>query len=111
MAKRRDITEKLSFDENPCLTIKGKDIEVNADAPTVLKAMGIFTSEDTGADDITTIYDLIFPEESKKEIGSVKTVFQRPDHHHRGGNHADYRGGSCHGRAVTRTTTYLTTGI
>ncbi len=75
MAKRRDITEKLSFDENPCLTIKGKDIEVNADAPTVLKAMGIFTSEDTGADDITTIYDLIFPEESKKKLEALKPSF------------------------------------
>lgn len=75
MAKRRDITEKLSFDENPCLTIKGKDIEVNADAPTVLKAMGIFTSEDTGADDIVTIYDLIFPEESKKKLEALQPSF------------------------------------
>ena len=75
MAKRRDITEKLSFDENPCLTIKGKDIEVNADAPTVLKAMGIFTSEDTGTDDIATIYDLIFPEESKKKLEALKPSF------------------------------------
>jgi hypothetical protein len=75
MAKRRDITEKLSFDENPCLTIKGKDIEVNADAPTVLKAMGIFTSEDTGADDIATIYDLIFPEKSKKKLEALKPSF------------------------------------
>lgn len=75
MAKRRDITEKLSFDENLCLTIKGKDIEVNADAPTVLKAMGIFTSEDTGADDIATIYDLIFPEESKKKLEALKPSF------------------------------------
>ena len=75
MAKRRDITEKSSFDENPCLTIKGKDIEVNADAPTVLKAMGIFTSEDTGADDIVTIYDLIFPEESKKKLEALKPSF------------------------------------
>ena len=76
MAKRRDITEKLSFDENPCLTIKGKDIEVNADAPTVLKAMGIFTSEDTGADDIVTIYDLIFPEKSKKKLEALKLGFK-----------------------------------
>ena len=75
MAKRRDITEKLSFDENLCLTIKGKDIEVNADAPTVLKDMGIFTSEDTGADDIATIYDLIFPEESKKKLEALKPSF------------------------------------
>lgn len=75
MAKRRDITNKLSFDGNPCLVIKGEDIEVNADAPTVLKAMGIFTSEDTGADDIATICDLIFSEESKKKLEAIKPSF------------------------------------
>lgn len=75
MAKRRDITNKLSFDGNPCLVIKGKDIEVNADAPTVLKVMGIFASEDTNADDIVAIYDLIFPEESKKKLEALKPSF------------------------------------
>ena len=77
MAKRRDITNKLSFDGNPCLVIKGKDIEVNADAPTVLKVMGIFTSEDTNADDIVAIYDLIFPEKSKKKLEEKKEQNQR----------------------------------
>lgn len=75
MAKRRDITDKLSFDGNPYLVIKGKDIEVNADAPTVLKAMGIFTSEDTSGEDIVKIYDLIFPEESKKKLEALKPSF------------------------------------
>ena len=75
MAKRRDITNKLSFDGNPCLVIKGKDIEVNADAPTVLKVMGIFASEDTNADDIVAIYDLIFQEKSKKKLEALKPSF------------------------------------
>lgn len=75
MAKRRDITNKLSFDGNPCLVIKGKDIEVNADAPTVLKVMGIFASEDTNADDIVAIYDFIFPEKSKKKLEALKPSF------------------------------------
>lgn len=75
MAKRRDITNKLSFDGNPYLVIKDKDIEVNADAPTVLKIMGIFTSEDTNADDIAAIYDLIFPEKSKKKLEALKLSF------------------------------------
>ena len=39
MGKVVDITEKLTFDENPKLLIKGKELEVKADAPTVLKAM------------------------------------------------------------------------
>ena len=46
MAKRVDITEKLSFDENPCLVIKGKELEVNTDAPTMLKVMGIMSNDD-----------------------------------------------------------------
>lgn len=39
MAKVIDITDKLSFDENPKLQIKGVEIEVNADAKTVLTVM------------------------------------------------------------------------
>ena len=37
MARKVDITEKLSFEGNPSLVIKGKVLEVNADAPTMLK--------------------------------------------------------------------------
>ena len=37
MAKVLDITEKLSFEGNPRLKIKGRELEVNADAPTMLK--------------------------------------------------------------------------
>ena len=39
MGKVVDITDKLSFDGNPTLVVKGKKLEVNADAPTVLKVM------------------------------------------------------------------------
>lgn len=45
MAKVVDITEKLSFDENPKLEIKGKQYEVKADAKTVLEIMGIFSNK------------------------------------------------------------------
>ena len=31
MAKTIDITDKLAFDENPKLVVKGKELEVNAD--------------------------------------------------------------------------------
>ena len=38
MAKKIvDITEKLSFDENPVLKVKDVTVEVNSDAATVLK--------------------------------------------------------------------------
>ena len=45
MSKVIDITDKLSFDENPVIKIKGTEIEINADAPTVLKIMGLFNNK------------------------------------------------------------------
>ena len=47
MAKKIDITEKLSFEENPRLVVKGKELEVNADAATVLEIMGILVIRST----------------------------------------------------------------
>ena len=34
-----DITDKLNFEESPKLKIKNVTVEVNADAPTMLKVM------------------------------------------------------------------------
>lgn len=76
MAKRRDITEKLSFDVNPCLVINGEEIEVNADAPTVLKVMGLFGSGEPGMKDILDIYNLIFSEASRKKIDLLRPSFK-----------------------------------
>lgn len=76
MAKTVDITDKLSFDENPCLIIKGKRIEVNEDAPTMLKVMGLMSEEDPGANEILDAYELMFPEESKRTIGELKLSFR-----------------------------------
>ena len=42
MAKCIDITDKLSFDKNPVLIIKGRKFVVNADAGTMLEIMGLF---------------------------------------------------------------------
>ena len=56
MAKKIvDITEKLSFDENPVLKIKDVTVEVNSDAATVLKIMGIF-SKGTSAKEVLAVY-------------------------------------------------------
>ena len=45
MAKVVDITDKLNFDENPKLKIKGVVVTVNADAETMLRIMGAFGNE------------------------------------------------------------------
>ena len=76
MARKIDITDKLSFEENPSLIIKGKNIEVNADAPTMLKVMGLMSSEDPGAQEILEAYNMVFPEKSKKEIEKMKLGFK-----------------------------------
>lgn len=76
MTKKVDITEKLSFEGNPCLVIKGKEIEVNADAPTMLKVMGLMSNEDPGAQEILDVYDMMFPEEAKKKLEKMKLGFK-----------------------------------
>ena len=75
MAKMIDITEKLTFEGNPSLMIKGKKLEVNADAPTMLKVMGLMSSENPGMNEILTTYNMMFPEKSKKEIEKLGLNF------------------------------------
>lgn len=68
MARVVDITEKLSFESNPELVIKGKHLEVNADAPTLLKVMGLMEKESPSIDDINTAFEMLFPEKARKEV-------------------------------------------
>lgn len=75
MAKVVDITDKLSFDENPKLKIRDKELEVAADAPTLLKVMGLFGNEQPEPKEIMDAYNLIFPEKSRKEIDKMKPMF------------------------------------
>lgn len=75
MSKIIDITEKLTFDGNPSLVIKGKHLEVSADAPTMLKVMGLMGGAEPGVNEILETYDLMFPEKSKKEIEKLKLGF------------------------------------
>lgn len=72
MGRVVDITEKLSFDENPKLIIRGKELEVNADAPTMLKVMNFIGAEGVELNQINEAYELIFPEKSRKEIEKMK---------------------------------------
>lgn len=75
MGKVVDITEKLTFDENPKLLIKGKELEVKAGAPTVLKVMSLMDSDAPGAKEIIKAYELILPEKSRKELDSMNLSF------------------------------------
>lgn len=68
MARKVDITEKLSFEGNPSLVIKGKELEVNMDAPTMLKVMGVMSGDDPGVEEIMNAYELVFPQASRDVI-------------------------------------------
>nr|DAP78022.1 MAG TPA: hypothetical protein [Caudoviricetes sp.]DAZ13291.1 MAG TPA: hypothetical protein [Caudoviricetes sp.] len=76
MSKIVDITDKLAFDENPKLVIKGKELEVNADAATVLKIMGILGDGDNvQPSDVVKMYELIFGDTDRKKIDKMKLQF------------------------------------
>lgn len=76
MAKVIDITEKLTFDGNPLLVIKGKKLEVNADAPTMLKVMGLMGTEKPGPNETLKTYDLMFSKKAQEEIEKLKLSFK-----------------------------------
>lgn len=76
MGKVVDITDKLSFDENPKLKIKNVEVEVNSEAPTMLKLMQIVGDGDNvSANDLVKMYELIFSEESRKKLDELKLPF------------------------------------
>ena len=74
MAKVIDITEKLNFDENPRIKIKSVEIEVNADASTVLKIMQ--SSGKPEKESIPEMYELLFSLEDRKKIDKLKLKFK-----------------------------------
>lgn len=76
MSKIIDITDKLGFDDNPKLIVKGKKLEVSADAATVLKIMGVLgDGEDVQLKDVIKMYELIFSEADRKKIDEMKLQF------------------------------------
>ena len=76
MAKIVDITEKLSFEENPKIKIKNITCEVNSDAPTMLKLMQIIgDGESVSPNDVVKMYELIFPEKDREKIDKLKLQF------------------------------------
>lgn len=75
MAKIIDLTDKLSFDENPKIIINRKEIEVNSDAPTILKVMAIMDDSESEISAMTKAAELLFTDKSMKVIESLKLSF------------------------------------
>jgi hypothetical protein len=76
MSKIIDITDKLSFEGNPKLIVKDLEIEVNTDAPTVLKFMKVINDEES-SESLTILksYELLFSEENREKIESLNLDF------------------------------------
>lgn len=76
MAKILDITEKLAFEENPRIAIKGQEFEVNSSAETVLKIMGkLGDGKNVGPQAIVDMYKLMFSEKNRETIAGLKLNF------------------------------------
>lgn len=75
MAKVIDITEKLSSAELPKLRIRGVELEVNDDAETVLKLMGM-VNNGLSNEDVLDALELLFTEDSRKAMAGMKLKFK-----------------------------------
>ncbi len=77
MGRVIDITDKLTFEEEPKLIVKDAEITVNADAATVLKIMGAYKAENTrDIDWILSTYDLLFSDEERAKVDGLKLSFK-----------------------------------
>lgn len=74
MGKVVDITDKLVFEENPKIRIKDTEIEVNSDAPTVLKIMGLM-KEENFEENVMEAYELLFSPKERKKIDKLSLSF------------------------------------
>ncbi len=77
MAKVIDITDRLDFDGNPYIRVRDVEVEVNADASTMLKVMGVLSrGEGTGTKEVLDMYELMFSGEERKKIDAMKLSFK-----------------------------------
>lgn len=71
MAKVINITDKLEFENNPIMEIGTLEVEVHADAETMLKLMGTF-AEKSELEAVGEAMNLIFNEEDVRTICNLK---------------------------------------
>lgn len=71
MAKVVNITDKLEFEANPILEIGTIEVEVSADAETMLRLMGVF-AENGQLEAVGKAMELIFKPEDVKAICNLK---------------------------------------
>lgn len=73
MSKIVNITDKLNFEENPALQIGEMQVEVHADAETVLRLMGTFKDKDEAdINTVTEMMGLLFDPEAVEQLCEMK---------------------------------------
>lgn len=76
MSKVVDITEKLEFNENPKIKIKGEKIEINSDAASVIKLLGTMKQgEEINPGTVYEMYEILFNKKDRKKIEDLKLSF------------------------------------
>ena len=68
MARIVDITDKLNFEEQPALRIKGVEIPINNKAVDVLKITPLMEKEKVTGKDFLSVYKTVFPPESREML-------------------------------------------
>lgn len=76
MSKVLDITDKLSFDTNPVIVVKGEELEVHSDAATVIKIIGLFNGEKSELEASTEAIDLLFSKKDKEKIKNLNLLMK-----------------------------------
>ncbi len=71
MAKKIDITDKLEFEENPVMQVGTLEVEVKADAETMLRLMGVFANN-SELQAVSEALNLIFSPEDVEKICDLK---------------------------------------
>ena len=73
MSKIVNITDKLNFEENPALQLGEMQVEVHADAETVLRLMGTFKDKDEAdINTVTEMMGLLFDPEAVEQLCAMK---------------------------------------
>lgn len=72
MAKVVDITDKLSFDENPVIKIRGEELEIQSDAENMIRMIGLFESTASEMEAIMKAANMLFSGQDMKKLKKMK---------------------------------------
>jgi len=77
MAKLIDITDKLTFEGNPGLRIKDTELEVNADAATMIKVLALMKDgANSSVGNILEAVQLLFSTSEREKMEALKLSFK-----------------------------------